>query len=192
MKNFLWVVGSAISVVVISIFALFNQIQGNPYPNPSLTPGAAETLNVEDLTRRYNGKTYSEAHRGVSEVAKQKVYDAYGVEKPKKPGMYEMDHFWPVCAGGSNDPKNLWPQPLDIYHKGANWGYKQKDLLEKSICRKIAAGLISSKELRNIFEQWVTDWIKLYKDQDIDYLDRAGTLSGSDFSYDSWDSDERQ
>jgi len=45
---------------------------------------------------------------------------------------FKIDHFIPLCAGGSNDPSNLWPQ-----HKSV---YEITDPVEPLICAKMAAG----------------------------------------------------
>jgi len=92
----------------------------NLYPNPELTPGEAATLNVDDLTREWidncpNHKprcTYSQDHRNVPPAVHTAVYDEYNVpEEERNIKSGEVDHFWPLCAGGSIDIKNLWYQP---------------------------------------------------------------------------------
>jgi len=92
----------------------------NLYPDPSMTPGLAATLSVDDLTKTYTDNcpdskpscTYSQDHRNVPASVHQKVYDEYNVPQDQrniKDG--EVDHFYPLCAGGSNDISNLWYQP---------------------------------------------------------------------------------
>ncbi len=50
----------------------------------------------------------------------------------------KIDHLIPLCAGGSNDISNLWPQ-----HKSV---YAITDPLEPVICAKMAAGRLKQKE----------------------------------------------
>ena len=167
-------VGGAIVLVLAAGYsALFHSIPvGDVYPNPELTPGAADTLDVGDLNRRYDGKTYSQSHRKVSEFTKRQVYKNAGVPYPQKPGRYEVDHFWPLCAGGSNDIKNLWLEGSMVRFKGKDYGFHQKDLLEALICRKIRDGSISSEELRSLFERFVIDWVRLYEEMGLGEEDK--------------------
>jgi hypothetical protein len=90
------------------------------YPSQGLTPGRAATLTVADLTRRYTENcprnkrscTYSEAHRNVPREVHVQVSDEYNVpDSERNSESGEVDHFWPLCAGGSNDISNLWYQP---------------------------------------------------------------------------------
>jgi hypothetical protein len=114
------------------------------YPNHDLTPGLAATLNVADLTRRYSdqcpsGKvtcTYSEDHRNVSKGTRNLIYSEYNVPGAERKNQHgEVDHFWPLCAGGSNDPKNLWYQSKENEWNKENLGFKEKDWLEAEIKR---------------------------------------------------------
>jgi uncharacterized protein YgiM (DUF1202 family) len=143
----------------------------NLYPNPSLTPGLAATLNVDDLTRIYtdncpNSKpscTYSQDHRNVPPSVHAKVYDEYNVPQDQrniKDG--EVDHFFPLCAGGSNDISNLWYQPAVGDWNGNDFGYHTKDKLEAYICVQIKAGNLDPKEA---FERITKDWVRFYLDE---------------------------
>ena len=51
---------------------------------------------------------------------------------------FKIDHFIPLCAGGSNDSENLWPQ-----HKSV---YVETDPIEPIICEKMAQGLMKQKD----------------------------------------------
>src|ERR1043166_4768100 len=116
------------------------------YPNPKLTPGKYDTLAVDDLTAWWTGDcpkkkkycTYSQSHRDVSASVHKKAYDNY-----KVPAAFrniedgEVDHFHPLCAGGSNDIKNLWYQPAEVEWNGQNFGYHEKDDLETWVCEQI-------------------------------------------------------
>lgn len=84
------------------------------YPDPIKTPGLADTLAVSDLTKRYtdgcpSGKTsctYSQAHRNVPSSMHNQVYDEYNVPQGERNIKHgEVDHFYPLCAGGSNNIK---------------------------------------------------------------------------------------
>ena len=51
---------------------------------------------------------------------------------------FKIDHLIPLCAGGSNDITNLWPQ-----HKSV---YEITDPLEPAICAKMAQGRLKQKD----------------------------------------------
>lgn len=140
------------------------------YPNQDLTPGKADTLNADDLTSKWThacprGKTectYSESHRNVSAGVHTKVYDEYKVpsnERNIQDG--EVDHLVPLCAGGSNDIENLWYQPAENKWKGKNFGFHEKDNLEKWICREIKAGRVNPK---TAYDRIRADWVAYYLD----------------------------
>jgi hypothetical protein len=85
--------------------------------------------------------TYSEDHRKVSKATRNKVYEEYKVLGGERNNQHgEVDHFWPLCARGSNDPKNLWYRPKDNEWNKENLGFKEKDWLEAEVCREIKAG----------------------------------------------------
>lgn len=135
------------------------------YPDVTLTPGLADTLNAEDLTRSYNGKTYSQAHRNVPESEKQQVLTEYHFTIKPKTGTVEIDHFYPLCAGGSNDIKNLWPQPAVNAWNGNDFGFHAKDKLEAYTCVEIKAGRLDPQDA---FQRMTTDWVKFYLDLGLD------------------------
>jgi hypothetical protein len=51
---------------------------------------------------------------------------------------FKIDHYIPLCMGGSNDIKNLWPQ-----HKSV---YAITDPLEPVLCDKMAQGRLLQKK----------------------------------------------
>ena len=144
------------------------------YPNPTLTTGVADTLSSDDLTKRYTENcpahktscTYSQAHRDVPDSEHKSVYDEYSVpqlERNRKDG--EVDHFYPLCAGGSNDIKNLWYQPATNLWNGKNFGYHEKDKLETYICVQIKNGKLDPKDA---YDRITTDWVQFYLDEGLD------------------------
>ena len=140
------------------------------YPNPDLTPGQAETVDLDDLTDRWECPasihkvdcTYSQAHRSVSNKTHTKVYEEYEVSQSKRNGKNgEVDHFDPLCNGGSNDIKNLWYQPAKNMWNGKDFGYHAKDDLESWVCTQVKAGKLDPKEA---FTKITSDWVKFYMD----------------------------
>ena len=77
------------------------------------------------------------------------VYGNYAVSPNEQNIAYgEVDHFIPLCAGGSNDPANLWYQPAHNEWKGANFGFREKDKLESDVCRKIKNGSMTPDDVK--------------------------------------------
>jgi hypothetical protein len=147
------------------------------YPDPVKTPGLAATLKLSNLNRRYTQGcptskktcTYSEANRDVSESVHTQVYDEYNVPANDRNIKYgEVDHFYPLCAGGSNDIKNLWDQPAENEWKDKNFGFHEKDKLETFVCAQIKAGRMNPKDA---FNRITRDWVKFYLDVALDSVD---------------------
>ncbi len=146
----------------------------NLYPDPKMTPGLAATLDVDDLKKTYTDNcpdskpscTYSQDHRNVPASVHKKVYDEYNVPQDQrniKDG--EVDHFYPLCAGGSNEILNLWYQPAVGDWNGKDFGYHTKDKLETFICAQIKAGNLDPQEA---YDRITQDWVKFYLDEGLD------------------------
>lgn len=128
---------------------------GNPYPrspNLSLTPGALCTTPIE---YRYPERiAYCE--REVSSWQKELVFINYrklGYSLSGERHQYKVDHFIPLCAGGSNDITNLWPQYYTISEK--------TDPLEPLGCKVLSKGKITQKELIDLITDVKLDISKL-------------------------------
>jgi hypothetical protein len=134
------------------------------YPNPSMTRGKAETLKATEINRawpcppkvRKPSCSYSQAHRAVPAAVKRRVYAEYGVD-PKNHQPGEIDHLYPLCAGGSNDITNLWFQPATNFWNGKDYGHHEKDDLEAWVCQQIKAKRLDPREA---FDKLTTDWVK--------------------------------
>src|SRR5208282_1087672 len=90
----------------------------------NLTPGAIFPNVTVDMLAHVG---YTKSVRNVPESEKERVFAEYGITH-HSPGEYEVDHLIPLELGGSNDIKNLWPEP---YH-GA-WNAHIKDRLEDKL-----------------------------------------------------------
>lgn len=106
-------------------------------PNTAWTPGALCT----DKDPNFDGFRYKAhvAHcaRSIAMSEKDEVAKLYGIPKSDY-HKYEFDHFIPLNCGGSNDPKNLWPQPLDEA--------RLKDKVEDAVYRGLNDGTMSQEE----------------------------------------------
>ena len=142
-----------------------NQVHIGPanlYPDPILTMGKADTLNLSDLTATNACGTYSQCHRNVSDSEKNKVCSEY---PDNCKSAKEIDHFYPLCAGGSNDITNLWAQPAINLWNGQDYGFHTKDKLETYICSQIKAGKMNPQDA---YERMTGDWVKFYQDLGLD------------------------
>jgi hypothetical protein len=140
------------------------------YPDPTMTPGTAGTVSADDLMAEWecptaldkDSCTYSQSHRAVSKATHTKVYDEYAVKQADRNIKHgEVDHFDPLCNGGSNDLQNLWYQPVTNKWNGKNYGFHEKDALETWVCAEEKAGRLDPKEA---FQKITSDWVAYYNE----------------------------
>jgi hypothetical protein len=75
-------------------------------PDPKLTPGSTVSgAGAADVCT----PGWASEHRHVTENMRDQVYAEYG--RVRGPDCCEVDHLIPLELGGSNDMKNLWPEP---------------------------------------------------------------------------------
>lgn len=108
-------------------------------PHPVLTPGELCDTPSE---HRYPEKI-PYCTRDVATTTKKAIFAQYdhdlGFRTQKmQRSEFKIDHFFPLCAGGSNSQRNLWPQ-----HKSV---YAITDPLEPEVCGKMAEGRLKQEE----------------------------------------------
>ena len=114
--------------------------------NPALTPGATDPRVTNDnIQQTICVRGYTRTVRNVSNAAKHLVYTEYGIGRPDQ-RRYVIDHLIPLEVGGSNDVKNLWPQP-----KSGDQSSEAKDLVENELHSRVCADLISLKDAQQVF-----------------------------------------
>jgi hypothetical protein len=122
------------------------------YPNPKLTPGDA-LLGVTAKEVCVSG--YSSGVRDVTSAEKAAVYQEYGI--PNVTGQHEVDHFISLELGGSNDIKNLWPEPYE-----PKPGAHEKDKVEDALHAAVCAGQLTLPEAQRIIsEDWYAYYLKI-------------------------------
>jgi hypothetical protein len=107
-------------------------------PNVSQTPGLLCTPQDPNYQKLDYAESIARCQRNVGLDEKIKIATAYGNIPQSEWPNYEFDHLIPLCAGGSDDITNLWPQPIAEAHK--------KDVLENDICLSMRAGTLKQAE----------------------------------------------
>ena len=126
------------------------QTQRALMPDPQLTPGDAADVTKDDICT----PGYSKKVRNVPSSVKKRVYALYG--RQKEQGICcEVDHLISLELGGSNDIRNLWPEPYE-----PRPGAYEKDKVENYLHRQVCAGTM---ELADAQKQIATDWYAVYQ-----------------------------
>jgi len=118
-------------------------------PDPQLTPGATRPLTTKQVCTIKWGRD----ERHLSQSTKKQVCVAYGITSGCPGPKWELDHSKSRELAGSDDRKNIWPQPI----KEA----RMKDRLENLLHKKVCAGEISLPEAQR--EIGGSNWYVYYK-----------------------------
>jgi hypothetical protein len=130
-------------------------------PNLALTPGDTLDVTREDIcTPGYSSKV-----RDVPAAVKKQAYEEYGITS-HEPREYEVDHLISLELGGSNSPKNLWPESYS-----GEWNAHVKDKLENDLHRRVCKGEV---ELKDAQREIAGDWVAAYRK----YLGEEGKIVG--------------
>jgi len=140
--------GIAAVMFVVGVIQVSRQ-QYRLMPDPKITPGA-----VLPLTEAQVCSGLTEPHMISASVGRQ-VFDHYGIDRPK-PRDYELDRLIAPELGGSDDPRNVWPQP---YGK-SEWNAHVKDALEDHLHELVCENKVS---LATAQQEISSDWIAAYK-----------------------------
>lgn len=121
-------------------------------PDSKLTPGDTLDVTLQDI--RTIG--YSSKVRNVPIAVKREVYALYGVHYTG-PGKYEVDHLIPLCLGGSNSVRNLWPES----YLTTPWNAHVKDRLESRLLALVREGKVDLKTAQSeIAHDWIAAYLK--------------------------------
>lgn len=120
-------------------------------PNKALTPGAIRSVALSDVCTEQREQTASLVPISVQ----RKIFQEYGMaDAPTRD--YELDYLVTPELGGSDDPRNLWPQP----HSATVWNSYVKDALEDRLHHLVCNGSLDLVTAQHDIE---TDWIAAYK-----------------------------
>ena len=121
-------------------------------PDLSITPGALCSTPTE---YRYPERI-AYCARDVSGWQKELAFINYrklGYSLSGERSEYKVDHFIPLCVGGSNEMSNLWPQYYTVSEK--------TDLLEQLACEVLVKGKISQRDVIDLIMAVKLDLEKL-------------------------------
>jgi hypothetical protein len=119
-------------------------------PEPRLTPGAVVLLGRAEVcaAERDNNRT-------VPGALQRRVFDEYGISSANA-RAYEVDYLITPALGGSDDIRNLWPQP----YAATVWNAHVKDALEDRLRTMVCDGEV---DLATAQHELSRDWISAYK-----------------------------
>jgi hypothetical protein len=120
-------------------------------PNRSLTPGATRQVSLRDVC----SAPQEEVVGDVSVSMRERVFQEYGIANPH-PEDYEIDYLIAPRLGGTEDIRNLWPEP----YRTNVWNARVKDALEERLHQMVCNGQL---DLRTAQHDIATDWIAAYK-----------------------------
>jgi hypothetical protein len=120
-------------------------------PDHSLTPGATRHVNLRDVC----AEDHDDVVRAVPATLEAKVFQEYGLSHVREQN-YEVDYLISPGLGGSDDIRNLWPEP----RYSAAWNSFVKDQLEDYLHASVCNGRIG---LDTAQKDVSADWISAYK-----------------------------
>ncbi|MGC2108167.1 MAG: hypothetical protein WA655_01535 [Candidatus Korobacteraceae bacterium] len=122
-----------------------------PVPDRRLTPGAARPMSASEVCQ----VSYSDDTRLVPASIQKQVFREYGMENaPSKD--YELDYLISPQLGGTDDVRNLWPEPVSA----TPWNVHDKDALENRLQQLVCQGKLN---LATAQRDLADDWISAYK-----------------------------
>jgi hypothetical protein len=126
------------------------EYQAFALPRRTLTPGAVVPVAVDALC----GTSAVDNDPPVNMTLQQAVFKEYGLPNSSRVA-YELDYLITPALGGSDDIKNLWPQPYS-----STWNARVKDQLEDHLHELVCQGHV---QLTTAQKEIATDWISAYK-----------------------------
>lgn len=121
-------------------------------PDRALTPGSIRAVSVSDLCPTGD----DDLDPVVPDSIQRAVLKEYGIVPSGDEKNYQIDYLVNPQLGGTNDIRNLWPQP---YHD-AVWNAQAKDELEKRLHQMVCNHTVDLGVAQHEIE---ADWIAAYK-----------------------------
>ncbi len=152
-------VGAALLTAVLGTAVVYNSLSSSAtghgtvraIPDPRLTPGAARAVSASDVCT----VSYSDDAQLLPASIQQRVLQEYGMAGAQAQG-YELDYLISPQLGGTDDIRNLWPEP----ESSTAWNAGAKDALESRLHQLVCQGKINVATAQR---DLATDWISAYK-----------------------------
>jgi hypothetical protein len=119
-------------------------------PDTRLTPGATRPVTANQICV---GSGPAEATPPLR--LQQAVFHEYGMDGAP-PRAYEVDHLITPALGGTDDIRNLWPEP----YTSTEWNAYVKDDLEDHLHDLVCGGKL---DLATAQRDMASNWIQAYK-----------------------------
>ena len=126
-------------------------VEASSVPRTDLTPGAVTAITRGEASRAETSQFRSD----VPIALQQAVFKEYGIAHPR-PSAYEVDYLITPELGGTNDIRNLWPQPYFT----RVWNARVKDALEARLHVMVCNGQL---DLTTAQRDISANWIRAYK-----------------------------
>jgi hypothetical protein len=132
-------------------------------PDARLTPGDIASTNTNEVCTA----GYADRHRDVSAAKKKAIYAAYGLVAGGRwrwvlgvhvfDSDFEVDHLISLQLGGSNDPRNLWPQS----YRTRTFNATSKDSLENRLHWLVCHDRLQLAEAQRVIR---VNWMDAYRE----------------------------
>ncbi len=141
----------ALLIILIALAAAPAFADTTIVPDPLLTPWAVRTTDTTEICS-HGTRQLRHCYR-----ARDDRMAEYGLPPGPHP-QHEIDHSIPLCLGGADSDRNLWPQPRRSIEPV--WGADRKDELEARMCALVCAGQLDVVEAQKPISE---DWTEAYR-----------------------------
>jgi len=142
-------------VPLASKFAIAYAGEGR-IPNRALTPGATRPVTLADICPVVDDEDNGDLDPAVPSSTQKVVFQEYGIAAESSAKDYQVDYLINPQLGGTNDVRNLWPEP----YSSTVWNAQVKDALENRLHQMVCEQKI---DLASAQRDLATDWISAYK-----------------------------
>lgn len=159
-RPYLLVAAAVFVLAVVGLFQARISFQGQSnlvqqtirlLPDNALTPGMTRSVSFAESCSQQAEDLDPE----VSVSVKKIVFQEYGI-KVAKNDDYQVDYLINPQLGGTNDVRNLWPEP----YRSTVWNAHAKDVLEDRLHHMVCNKQI---DLASAQRELATNWIAAYK-----------------------------
>jgi hypothetical protein len=120
-------------------------------PDSHLTPGVARPVSLGEVC----SMAHEQVEKDVPGSLRAQVFQEYGIAGARADD-YEIDYLIAPGLGGTEDIRNLWPEPYGVQ----TWNAHVKDGLEEHLHELVCSGRL---DLLTAQKDISSDWIAAYK-----------------------------